>query len=354
MPDTTDDLVQPWAELHQTPRASVLLGNGFSLAYDAKRFAVAKLADIATFGEDAAAAGRLFEALDSHSFEYAALRTKQAGVVVEALEPDEARRCPSTEHLGVMAQKLSDALTEALIHLHPETATEVAEHDTKYCQAFLSSFRRIFTTNFDLLLYWAMNRNGFLANSQFADGFGKEANTLVWPSRHTGLQNIHYLHGALHLYSVGRQVVKLSLGGGHQPSLVDQIKERLSRGDTPLVVVSGTSDDKVGQIYSHPYLLHSLIHLATAQGAMSTYGFNFSENDDHVIRAIVESRVQDLVIGVHEPNGPPPERRWADVKIRLLKWRETLNRARATRHLQEVPLRVRFASTVAVSPWAPR
>lgn len=77
----------------------------------------------------------------------------------------------------------------------------------------------IFSTNYDLLLYWVVMRSN---NKNCIDGFGRdiendtreyipdedlEFSELRW-GKHKDSQNIFYLHGALHIFDMVSEIVK--------------------------------------------------------------------------------------------------------------------------------------------------
>lgn len=71
--------------------------------------------------------------------------------------------------------KLKNSLIEAVKELHPEYVFSVSEEESKVCSSFLNYYLdnggNIFSTNYDLLLYWTLMRN----NPEKAnDGFGRE------------------------------------------------------------------------------------------------------------------------------------------------------------------------------------
>ena len=100
--------------------------------------------------------------------------------------------------------------------------------DERYaaCRTFLSHFVgsgagcKIYTMNYDLLLYWALMHEEedplVSVPLDHDDGFRKDASDydapyVEWQGESAAHgQNIHYLHGALHLFDAGHQLQKYS------------------------------------------------------------------------------------------------------------------------------------------------
>jgi hypothetical protein len=152
---------------------------------------------------------------------------------------------------------------------------------------FLSHFGRIFTLNYDLLLYWAvlqlywavLQRNLSPPAVVVKDGFGRPGGgRLTWsqPSR-SDEQEIFYLHGAMHYYVDDHQVSKLEVGDGN---IVSQLESNLGAVRYPLVVTEGSRDDKEARIAQSAYLTYCHRRLARLNGALFIHGMAMSETTD--------------------------------------------------------------------------
>jgi hypothetical protein len=66
------------------------------------------------------------------------------------------------------------------------------------CVEFLNPFSKIFTTNYDLLLYWVIIKS----RGKFGDGFlnAKDANGFRGPFEEDRLCNVYNIHGGLQLF----------------------------------------------------------------------------------------------------------------------------------------------------------
>ena len=153
----------------------------------------------------------------------------------------------------------------------------------------------IFSTNYDLLLYWVLMRHNF---PNAVDGFGREllnpvevsrkqdgdwSRELRWGPNKSG-QNIHYLHGALPLFDAGAEIEKEQYG--EEGYLLENISTRLDAGEYPIFVTAGSGDEKLKLIRHNRYLSHCYDQLCEIDGSLISFGFGFGQYDEHIIQAI--------------------------------------------------------------------
>lgn len=271
----------------------LLLGNGFSMAYDPGIFsynALHKFIDEL----DNDLLSRLFQIVNTKNFELVMQQLDNFCELIDTFDPD--------SELKPKVQEASEALKVSLLHaiesLHPEHVFELPREKSKACSDFMSQFLdhggNVFTTNYDVLMYWVLMRNGHL---NAIDGFGRdrenpdeyvpedelEFSELRWGRNKNG-QNIHYLHGALPLFDTGIEVVKEQYDKDHY--IMENIKGRMNRKEYPVFVTAGTSDQKLEHIMHNRYLTHCYDSLCEIQGTLIAFGFNFGEYDEHIIDAI--------------------------------------------------------------------
>ena len=151
----------------------LLLGNGFSMAYDPEIFSYNALS-------------KFIEEIDNDLLKklFQIINTKNFEVVMQQLDNfcQLAKEFSSDKQLTKKIQKASDALKKSLIdavkELHPEHVFKIPEKKSKSCAQFLNTFLQLnghaFTTNYDVLLYWVLMRNKDKIASAI-DGFGREA-----------------------------------------------------------------------------------------------------------------------------------------------------------------------------------
>lgn len=271
----------------------LLLGNGFSMAYDPNIFSYNALYDfIATLKDKVLS--KLFGIINTKNFERIMEQLDTFSALLEAFGSDKKLK----NKVEAASKKLKQSLIDAIQALHPEHVFSVPQEKNDACAKFLQYFLHteghIYTTNYDLLLYWVLMRNQIMAS---VDGFGRERENpdeyvpeeeleyseLRW-GKYRDDQVIFYLHGALPFFDTGVEIVKEEYDNGHY--LLENISDRITRGEYPIFVTAGTGRDKLTHIMHNQYLAFCYEKLSSLTGSLVSFGFNFGEYDDHIIDAI--------------------------------------------------------------------
>ena len=119
----------------------------------------------------------------------------------------------------------------------------------------------MFSTNYDILLYWVLLRSELKNHN---DGFGRdrlddeedhdadpEFSELRWgPNKED--QKIHHVHGTLPIFDTGIEIIKEQYDGSSY--LLENIETRVSNGEYPVFVASGSGDEKLNHIMHNRYL----------------------------------------------------------------------------------------------------
>ena len=272
---------------------SLLMGNGFSMAYDSEIFSYNALSRFLSSREDPLI-NKLFDVINTKNFEVVMQQLDTTLALLEAFDSGNDLQ----KSIRSASDKLKEGLLSSIHQLHPEHVFKIPAEKSAACAKFLSSFinsgGHVFSTNYDMLLYWVLMRQHI---DNAIDGFGREVeNTdevlrgaeaeygdLIWgPNKDN--QNIHYLHGALHIFDVGMNIEKEQYG--HDAFLIDKVKKRLEIGDYPIFVTAGNGEEKLNHIRHNRYLSHCFDQLCKLDGSLVTFGFNFGEYDEHIIEAI--------------------------------------------------------------------
>jgi hypothetical protein len=297
----------------------LLLGNGFSIACIPTIFTYDSLYSQADFG-DMIEAKKAFELLRTQDFELIISSLNNAGAILPAYLPKEEQ---SIKLILQHATKLKERLIETIARNHPEFPAEIDDKKYNNCIHFLSNFldtgNSVYTLNYDLLLYWTLmyGLEKKLIKTDPVDGFGRETDFengeisvseyVTWQgdSKAHG-QNVHYLHGALHLYDRGIDVEKFTwIDKGIR--LIDQARKALSENRFPLFVAEGESGKKMEKIIHSGYLYHSFKSFSSAmkagkkssKGCLFTYGVSFSKNDEHILCKIPKGKVAHLFVSIY-------------------------------------------------------
>lgn len=296
----------------------LLLGNGFSMSYDPKIFSYNALYNfVAALGDPVLS--KLFETIRTKNFELVMGQLELFVALLDAFESKEGLQ----ERVKLASARLKKSLLDAVGALHPEHVFKMPDERVAACAAFLNGFLKsggsIFTTNYDLLLYWVLLR-GEVPNH--VDGFGRELLNPIeakhgedpeWSELRWGpnqdRQNIHYLHGALPLFDTGLDVIKEEYTG--DAFLLENISGRMQKSQYPVFVTAGDGNEKLERIRHNRYLSFCYDRLCKAEGSLVSFGFNFGDSDLHVIDAINKAakfgvnqpdRLWSVYIGVYSVN----------------------------------------------------
>lgn len=299
-----------WEEVkEQVDAPSVLLGNGFSVNLH-EPFDYKHLFEASDLPPESS---ELFEKLDINdgNFERALASLTTAESVMT--------------HLNIPADRVqqeTDAIRSALIRavkrVHPEQAVLRAGRLEKIHRN-LAEFEHVFTTNYDLLLYWAtFGENGPIGD----DSFRRPTDRLVYvpEAEPVNLPQIHYLHGGIHLavQDGDPAVVKTARQG--QTHLLDGIEESWSDGLIPLFVCEGSGVNKVATIGRHGYLMDQLRALRNVEGGLLIVGHQLAEpSDGHIVDAInmaVKRNSIQTTVGLY-PLDPWCEEQRESIKRRI-------------------------------------
>lgn len=277
----------------------LLLGNGFSMAYDHKIFSYNALYEfIQNLEEDTLST--LFNVINTKNFE---LIMQQLDNFIEIAKAFDTGK-ELIEKLTMANETLRNSLIDSIKDLHPEHVFKVPEEKSKRCFSFLDDYiskkGKVFTTNYDLLLYWVLMRN---ESKSAIDGFGREVENpdayktgedfkyseLIW-GKCKSEQSVYNVHGTLPIFDTGIDIIKEEYTKGH--FLLENIKERLDRKEYPIFVTAGNGREKLEHIMHNKYLTHCYDQLSSIQGSLITFGFNFGKYDEHIIDAINKAAKQ--------------------------------------------------------------
>jgi len=271
----------------------LLLGNGFSVAYDKNIFSYTALHKFIQESDDPTLT-KLFGAVKTKNFELIMQQLETFTELLQAFDPGS----PLIEIFSKASDKLKLRLIEAIKELHPDHVFKIDETKSVNCAKFISEFigngSYVFTTNYDILLYWILLRNNI---TNHCDGFGRDLVTpgdarngiepeyseLRW-GRNSSRQNTFYLHGALPIFDTGGEIVKEEYT--LDAHILDNIKSRIDNGQYPVFVTAGNGDEKLEHITHNKYLAYCYDRLAEINGSLITFGFSFGPYDDHIIHAI--------------------------------------------------------------------
>lgn len=283
-------------------KRKLLLGNGFSIACRSDIFRYDTLYEQASpsFNSNIKNA---FSSLNTKDFELVMKALKNASLLVEVYNP---ANTTLIKKLKEDADTLKTILVQTIAKTHPERPSDITIDEYRTCRYFLKDFECIYTLNYDLLLYWTLMSSDENSLEDFKlvcdDGCrtpdsGKE-DYVTWSIENTNSQNVHYLHGALHLFDAGTELKKYTwINTGVK--LIDQIRNALDKDVYPLFVSEGTADEKEEKINHSSYLSRGLRSIANIGGSLFIYGHSLAENDNHILDLIPKSNVETLYVSIY-------------------------------------------------------
>lgn len=307
---TFQDAISETAEVTR----HLLLGNGFSIACFPNIFTYGSLFDQANFDTNPRLK-KLFEALEVNDFEHVIRVVEGASRVMQCYISN------GPQIAGTMvsdAKELKDILIQTLVRHHPNNPGVVSDEKFGHCRRFLSYFvgpdndkGRIYTLNYDLLLYWAVMHSEPDGCAQFElaknDGFGRDEDTeedyVDWMGEGSARdQRIHYLHGALHLFDAGHELSKYTwINTG--VTIIEQVRDAMNLGKFPLFVSEGESNKKLARIKHSAYLYHSYKSFSTNLGfkrnALFVFGHSLDDNDMHILKKISKGKISRMYVSLH-------------------------------------------------------
>lgn len=282
-------------------RRHLLLGNGFSIALRPDIFTYNTLFEKAQESQKLSSElSKVFANLETTDFELVMEALQRAATLARLYVNENPQLADKFEKDAAI---LRDVLAETIAENHPSRPYDVSDEQYASCRAFLSNFGgQIYTLNYDLLLYWTLMQSEIQPAIVSDDGFrspdGHDKEYVTWDVQNTDNQRIHYLHGALHIYDAGPELLKYTWNRTDIP-LVEQIRASLNRREYPLIVTEGTSSQKKGRIQHSNFLGRSYRSFAKIRNSLFIYGHSLAENDEHLLTLIDHGKVGKIFVGIY-------------------------------------------------------
>lgn len=282
---------------------NILLGNGYSIAAS-DRFCYASLSDTLCnnidngfYGNNYTWAKNILKKYGSN-FEYILKMLKHASTISKIFNSHYSTNLFYRAH-----QSLSNLFLDTLNKIHPDQneLRTISNSKTRIQKNgdFIKKFTKIYTLNYDLLLYWSILNNEL--TSQFKDNFlFTEDGTHKFNFDNPNIANFFYIHGALHLRKINTiSAYKKLYQNETKANLLYQLRKDMRHNQYPLVVFEGKKEEKLQQIRSNDYLSFAYESLKRLNGVLFTYGWSCAKNDGHILDAILTSnKLNVLNIGL--------------------------------------------------------
>ncbi|HGY5298131.1 TPA: DUF4917 family protein, partial [Aeromonas salmonicida] len=206
----------------------------------------------------------LFSSIGTYDFEFVMRRLLETLDIIQHYDTD-----------GVISDYISndiEELKQTLIHViskaHPPKPSEITDRQYNCCREFLMHFDggKVYTFNYDLLLYWVYMHFMNMPNQKLKcdDSFRypyrdeylplEERDTsLHWEIGMEQGQSVYYIHGAMHIFSDGSDIEKLSYSSTGIP-LAEQVKVSIAQNKFPVFISEGSTSHKLARIKKNGYL----------------------------------------------------------------------------------------------------
>lgn len=286
----------------------LMLGNGFSISLFPEIFNYKTLSD----GIESEHVKSLFEAIGTDDFEFVMRRLLEAVGIVEIYETSQN----ISSHIYDDIDELKKTLIQVIAKSHPPKPSQITDEQYESCREFLLHFNKgkTYTFNYDLILYWVHMH--FKDNKELElpcnDGFsypyidpeahlqGEEIDrSLHWEIGRENKQSTYYIHGAMHIFSDGSDIEKLSYANLGVP-LAEQVKSAIEKDKFPVFISEGTTEHKLARIKGNGYLARTFSSLKSIRGSLFVFGHSIRDEDDHVFSHInQENKSIRIFIGLY-------------------------------------------------------
>ncbi len=305
--------LKSWDEVRGqfTQGTALLLGNGFSRSvWD--RFAYPSLyetaCDVSTRPLTPESRG-LFQHVGGSNFEHVLGLLIHADIVNDGLDIADGGKVQAAR------DNIRDALIDAVRWVHiPWTLMTVP--NLVAIREELAKYITVYTTNYDLLPYWALMTGD--GPDRFKDFF-VNGSFEKWPAGNR--IPIYYIHGALHLYTTPDYQTK-KLAHAHSENLLDQFDSSFENDNRPLFVSEGDWREKLISIQDSDYLTFAFESFEKCRAKLVVFGHGLDPAvDQHIVDALAPAVKRRAAIAVYPPDSTKElDKIQADLRARFHAW----------------------------------
>lgn len=264
--------------------SSILLGNGFSINFS-DTLIYKNLYDF-FITKSSAESKKLFDAFETRNFEKVLESIEIANTVCSTLNIN-------TTIFENFKKEVREGLIDSINTIHPRPISVNYDLVSKIAKQF-KEFNQIFTTNYDLFLYYII-----LETKKFGDHFFNSYsinyNYFGEPDQMKN-NHIYFLHGALFLFEKG--ITTLKIRKPPDGWLLNKITDEIAQNNYPLFISEGKSETKLKAIQSNSYLTYALNQLKKCTDKkLVIYGQSLSEQDEHIAK-IIDNSFEKIAISI--------------------------------------------------------
>ncbi len=310
-------------------RSHLLLGNGFSIGCDPV-FCYPSLYEAAVESGLSERARSVFARLGTNNFEGAMRLLDDSHWVGTRYGLNATDLQPMLDDVEVIKRALVNAVSSS----HLAHTGLVPDAKKASARSFFDPYHNIFTTNYDLLLYW-VNMSG--SPPVYGDGFREdqpEDETVCFKEHLGDDRGIFHLHGGLHFF-VDKSLVRKHCWRRSGLPLTESIQQGLAQSKYPLFVAEGSAELKHEQINANAYLAYCYSKFGRVTNRVVAYGFAFGESDKHIRTLIVRNTdFKQLFVALHGDPQSPPNLRLVQVCREMQEARQTIRAQQEARDRQ--------------------
>jgi hypothetical protein len=201
-------------------------------------------------------------------------------------------------------ENIKSALVSAVHQVHLPWEN-ISEEILKKINEALRDYDSVFSTNYDLLIYWSiMNNNARGFKDYFWNERFDQFNIEIW-DRPT---KIMYMHGGLHLYR-DLDGFTYKRRAANYLNLLDLFGSPYINNAVPLIITEGTSADKLSSIKRSDYLSFCYSEFRKFNGPLVIFGHALGESDEHITKIISEWGERTLAFSIRSGNSDAIKRK---------------------------------------------
>jgi hypothetical protein len=206
-----------------------------------------------------------------------------------------------SEKFEQLKNEIRDGLITSINKIHPKHDI-INQDEIKLIASQFKDFTNIYTTNYDLFLYYIILETK-TRGDHFFNHHNSNFNYFNAPDSYNYAYHIYYLHGALFLFETGLRTLKIKKPNSMLPKwLLGTITEEISKNNYPLFISEGKSETKLKAIQSNSYLSFCLNKFGQANSQnLVVYGQSLSEQDNHLVK-IIDKNYKKVAISIKTDN----------------------------------------------------
>lgn len=271
-----------WDNLKTNGKWSLLLGNGFSINVSS-HFGYSTIFEKSK-NKLTQESIKLFSEFKTTNFEEVLRYLEHSKIILNVINK------PQIE-LNNLSDNIKSSLIQTLSVLHPHYLVNSLSSGFNKMGNEFKYFNCIFTTNYDLHLYWCLTDHLQHFIDFFKNGFFSENWSL------NNKTKIFYLHGALHLYNDSQGDIK-KVQRTLNKTIIEQVGDNLKDfNQYPKFITEGKYQDKFQKIKDCPYLSFCLKNLENNSDNLFIFGHTLNPDyEQHLIDAINKSNTKKRIV----------------------------------------------------------